>query len=375
MKREDIEKLLGGYATGTLTDQERRALFDAALADQALFDALAGEEALREVLDDPRCRRQIEQALREQPAGLLERAAGMIRRPRAWALAGTLAATAAIAFVVVRVNHQPQARFQLAQHREVEAPAPVSTPPPRAESERRAAVTAPARPKLPAPEEKRHTAPEKKEAAPGGVVGGVIGGIVTSPPAAVPAQPRVLAESRVPVPPPPQPPPPAAVADASKDVSAVAAGPGPVQFQANRLEKSRTRSLSAAARQDASAAPVTPVRYEVLLKGANGQFTEADRRLPVAPGTPVRLVLTPDQEGNLSVFDSAHRLLFSTPAVAGGRYIVDPPPAESKFTVVLSPAAATAKTSVSTALRESVEEGKLPGGRIVAVIDLSRPQN
>ena len=41
----DLHKLLGGYAAGTLTPEERRALFDAALADQALFDALADEEA------------------------------------------------------------------------------------------------------------------------------------------------------------------------------------------------------------------------------------------------------------------------------------------------------------------------------------------
>ncbi len=124
MKREDLEKLLGGYATGTLTDDERRALFDAALTDQTLFDALAGEEALREVLEDPRCRRQIEQALREQPHGFLERTAGWIRRPRAWALAGTLAATAAIAFVVIHTQQQPRVEIQLAQRQKVEAPAP-----------------------------------------------------------------------------------------------------------------------------------------------------------------------------------------------------------------------------------------------------------
>ncbi len=34
------EKLLGGYATGTLTGEEREALMQAALHDQALFDAL-----------------------------------------------------------------------------------------------------------------------------------------------------------------------------------------------------------------------------------------------------------------------------------------------------------------------------------------------
>ena len=40
---DDIRKLLGGYATGTLTEDERQALFAAALQDQTLFEALADE--------------------------------------------------------------------------------------------------------------------------------------------------------------------------------------------------------------------------------------------------------------------------------------------------------------------------------------------
>ena len=41
MSPEEIKKLLGGYATGTLTAEEQQALFAAALEDQELFDALA----------------------------------------------------------------------------------------------------------------------------------------------------------------------------------------------------------------------------------------------------------------------------------------------------------------------------------------------
>lgn len=67
MKREDIEKLLGGYATGTLTGSERQALFQAALKDQHLFDELAGETALKELLDDPDARAFLLQALPEEP--------------------------------------------------------------------------------------------------------------------------------------------------------------------------------------------------------------------------------------------------------------------------------------------------------------------
>ena len=53
MNREEIRKLLGGYATGTLTPEEQQALFAAALEDQELFDALGREQALRDLLRDP----------------------------------------------------------------------------------------------------------------------------------------------------------------------------------------------------------------------------------------------------------------------------------------------------------------------------------
>lgn len=56
MDRREAEKLLGGYATGTLTDAERASLFEAALEHQELYDALADEEALRELLADPEAR-------------------------------------------------------------------------------------------------------------------------------------------------------------------------------------------------------------------------------------------------------------------------------------------------------------------------------
>lgn len=60
----DLEKLLDGYATGTLTEAERKALFEAALHDQALFGTLADEEALKELLDDPASRRRLLNALK-----------------------------------------------------------------------------------------------------------------------------------------------------------------------------------------------------------------------------------------------------------------------------------------------------------------------
>ena len=63
MSPEEIKKLLGGYATGTLTAEEQQALFAAALEDQELFDALAREQSLRDLLRDPAARAELLSAL------------------------------------------------------------------------------------------------------------------------------------------------------------------------------------------------------------------------------------------------------------------------------------------------------------------------
>ncbi len=53
------EQILGGYATDTLTEEEKRQLFEAALQDQPLFEALADEEALKALLANPDARQRI----------------------------------------------------------------------------------------------------------------------------------------------------------------------------------------------------------------------------------------------------------------------------------------------------------------------------
>ena len=67
MSRQDLEKLLGGYAAGTLTAAERQALFAAALEDQTLFETLMAEEPLRELFDDPVARAQLLAVLDQAP--------------------------------------------------------------------------------------------------------------------------------------------------------------------------------------------------------------------------------------------------------------------------------------------------------------------
>lgn len=59
----DPRHLLGGYATGNLSPEERQALFAAALDDPDLFAALADEEAFRDLLSDPGATARIRAAL------------------------------------------------------------------------------------------------------------------------------------------------------------------------------------------------------------------------------------------------------------------------------------------------------------------------
>lgn len=91
------EQILGGYATATLTEEEKRQLFEAALHDQTLFDALANEEALKALLADPEVRQRIVASLQatenpqvsSSPQGWWK---GWFSRPSSLAWAGGMAA-------------------------------------------------------------------------------------------------------------------------------------------------------------------------------------------------------------------------------------------------------------------------------------------
>lgn len=100
MKNEEIRKLLGGYATNTLTESERQALFEAALEDQELFNALQDEQELKQLLADPASREAIQRAL-EQPVEK-QLSAWWSRR---WLWGGMVGAAAA-AVLIIAVVHQ-----------------------------------------------------------------------------------------------------------------------------------------------------------------------------------------------------------------------------------------------------------------------------
>lgn len=95
MTRDEIRALIGGYATGSLTESEKSALFAAALEDQELFDELANEQALKNVIDEPGARDRLIRSL--EPV----RNVAWRQRPWPWVTAATVAA-AVIAMFLLR---------------------------------------------------------------------------------------------------------------------------------------------------------------------------------------------------------------------------------------------------------------------------------
>jgi hypothetical protein len=115
------QKLLGSYATGSLTEAERTALFQAALEDQELFDELAGEQVLKEVLDEPGARQRLITALEPR------------RKHRVWlwaTTAATLAVAVVIGIVILKRTPPPEPPQQIAQVLKSPEPAAVPVAPP-----------------------------------------------------------------------------------------------------------------------------------------------------------------------------------------------------------------------------------------------------
>jgi hypothetical protein len=148
---EEMERLLGGYATGTLSSAEHDALMKAALEDQALFDALMDEEALREALAEPATRRALLEAL-----GAGRQRSRLARRW--WWIAAPAALSLAVAVWLVSVPGRKETRVEVATTSRQDAPAkalelpvaqapssvPAPSPPPAAKPEKKDAALPPA---------------------------------------------------------------------------------------------------------------------------------------------------------------------------------------------------------------------------------------
>lgn len=127
MNRDDIQKLLGGYATGTLTPEEQEALFAAALDDQELFDELAREQALRDLLRDPAAKAQVLAALDEVPPRWYRQLGRWIARPAGMGLAA--ACFLAVAGYVGWQAGHPRQPLMVAEVKREAAPAAAAPAP------------------------------------------------------------------------------------------------------------------------------------------------------------------------------------------------------------------------------------------------------
>ncbi len=374
MNRADIHKLLGGYATGTLTDAERKALFEAALEDQALFDSIAGDGALKELFDDPQARAQLLAALPAKPELVAKQMAAWN-----WAAVASVAATLVIGAFLLRMpvplkfaerrataplpmneQVQPPATFQaepgprLAKQKTL-APAPVPT-------ERASAKSFPSAPAVPLPQSDRDGPnpaendlkhPADKEPAASVAVAEDRRKKVGQPVSvdAVRAQPALAAQSGV-----------------SNVLSTTAGGPQPLLDRAAQNQQSARQIFYSpvydtdvaagfvAGRYDAPSAGKRPVtqtgtpglRYTLLRREADGSYLETDPTTSFHAGDAIRLSIETNAAGYLAVWNGRVSLA-NLSVLARTKYTVPAegaigltgPPGDKKLLVIFSRAVQT----------------------------------
>jgi len=142
MINDDIRDLLGRYATGSLTDEERQRLFDAALDDQELFEELAREDEMKELFAAPGVRDRLLRAL-EPPQR---------RISWVWALAPVAVLSAVLFVVLTRPVPKPQ---QIAV---------ATTPAPPAAAPMQPAVIEPEPTNVPPPVKAKEVQPSRRDA-------------------------------------------------------------------------------------------------------------------------------------------------------------------------------------------------------------------
>jgi hypothetical protein len=328
MSREEIQKLLGGYATDTLSEAERRALFEAALEDQELFDALAKEQALRDVLQEPFARRQLLDALGPARAPARIRAWQWLRQPAALAVAGGVAILLFAAVLAVRQIWRPAyRRVILADVRT--PPVKVFEPPPLRQKPKLQAVLP--RPPIVNPE------PQAADA--------LLFAVRPAPPA-----PRAVTVARLA-------PSSRQSADLARQLYSQSNAP-PMGFATGTLPQ--TRAKMARAGVVIPAASNLGVRYSLLLRGVDGEYAPARLDTEFHPGDSVRLRFEPNDSGYLYLFqrDSAGGWrLASTQRVLRGQACLLPAtgalhydqPGRKELLVVLSPREEPSLASLETA--------------------------
>jgi hypothetical protein len=335
----DVEKLLGGFATNSLTEQERTKLLAAALENQTLFDALADEQALKELLDDPRSRRLLIQALREKQskADWLEKLQGWVQKPSSWAIAGSAVVALFAVTVVVHLVGLPTQVPQLTTGANSPvASAPDSASPPKSGDlpstpfpRRKLGPVSPLAERTPSPSgppKSALTAPAgriNKDEAPTSVP-------AAEQPAPEPAQHESFSATSEPGKP-----------DAD-EMTADTQVPEPKAKAREEVRRFSPLAGQAVTPQETMKieTPTPNIRYNILLEETAGTYLTVDAEATFHAGDRVRLALEPQDDGYLYVLtqdpSGTVRILF--PPDGGGetarvekmaRYLI---PATSAFT-------------------------------------------
>jgi len=282
--KEDVRHLLAGYATGTLTDAEKKELFEAALHDPELFAEIAGEEPLRELLESAAVRAELLERIEPASPGFRERFAGWLRRP------GILAGATAAVVLVVAVSLAPLVRPKVPRAvafntQPAEISAPVTQSPAQREDAAAALVQ---KPRVPSAALKakhaRETFADSKRLemqasnAPAGVLGGAPAEALPTP---LPAPAAVVAGALIP---------------------------------------------SVVATKVAQESSAQPLRYEVETRGPAGEFVATTNALELKDRDVVRVRFRPSRTGLLAVHDTSTpdaAPVFSGQVAAGSEVVTE----------------------------------------------------
>ena len=191
---DDVRKLLGGFATGTLSEAERQTLFDAALQDDELFAALADEQALKDLLEDGTVRAKLLRATEEPQFSVATALREWFEAPKSKALIAigclvfTLIAFKELRPVAQKTIEVAEVRAPAAAPSTPESPAlaPPAAKPTRIPPARKQAAPTPPEDRMAEADRPLPQPPAIAPAQPGtppagGVVGGIVGGTVAEP--------------------------------------------------------------------------------------------------------------------------------------------------------------------------------------------------
>ncbi len=304
MNEAEIRRLLSEYAAGSISDADRRILFQEALENQSVFESLAAEQPLADLMSDAAARSELRAALvPEGYRGLM----GWLRRP--WPIAA--AATVAVALLAVFVSHRMEKPVQIAetpassQRQQTPPTLPAQSPEldkvgsrTTAENELSSPAMEAARPAL---QPKREEASSNVSLPASPVVTGRLADSRRNQ--MIAAQPEESARNE---PPAALPAPAVAESEGGKSSSSTISGiDRSSEFRKSNAEvASRTGLAQRAAviEKGKSLTAVGPaIRYEIERQGTDGRLDEVPAGTIFHAGEEVRLQLVPEVSGYLAV--------------------------------------------------------------------------